>query len=170
LKSCAKEVNPEAYWRSSACYLQGIGVNPNKYSSRLHSLIAIDYDKAEGYFWYGKSFSNLSKGCKYFEAASSRQLATGHFFFRFCLYHGYGIKTCQKEGIRLMILSGPSGDQYWSRKLSLLFQIKESRSRADSVDCRRFATIALQSSNSDCSIFDLFFCLNEGKQNFFSLT
>lgn len=119
----------------------------------------MDFDIAEGYFWYGHGFVDNVKGFPFYKEASDRDLPTGQYQLGYCFFYGYGTERNKFEAQRLIKLSGEGEDSYYSRRVSMLFSHPNNTYDfpIDLNESKRFENIASENIDSDCSVFFHFF-------------
>jgi hypothetical protein len=100
----ADEGDPEASWRTAACYYNGWGCDMDKKKCQEYAKIAIEYDIGEGYFWYGRASESLSEQFSYFKEAADLSNLSGIFWEGVYQYFGLSVPKNVEVG-KEMILS-----------------------------------------------------------------
>jgi TPR repeat protein len=115
---CADQFkDPQAYWRVSACFYDGIGTERDRAKSFEYALKAKEQGLIEGIFWLGVNCywkKNYKEAYHCFHQLAQQGHLSSILWEGFLEYYEWGIKKNQENGRRKILHVVTSGDGYWT--------------------------------------------------------
>jgi hypothetical protein len=113
---------PEACWRTAACYFKGIGVKQDLNLALEYSKISMEQGSIDGIFWHGRIHYCKDKyqdAYLYIHKAAKTGHLASIYFEGVCEYYGRGVQKNKESGKRKGLSVLESGDVYLTSQNSM---------------------------------------------------
>jgi hypothetical protein len=151
LKKLADLGDPEACWRTAACYSRPIGVEFNLFHCSRYSRTAKEYDLVEGYYWLACA-SKLQKDLiENMLEACERNFPPALFRLGDMIISQKISEFSLEDGIRYMEMAGESNEVIYASKIAYYYQNGSRGFPINKTKSSHFQEIALKNLCSDSS-------------------